>query len=171
MSPVTSPSNLLASLAAILLYLASPSGAAGAATESRPDSENGRYTLSPTADGFIRLDTRTGTVSTCRVNGKGWACYAVPDERRAMDDEIGRLQAENVRLRGELASRDGGGRTEDAPKTGGQAAPKTEEERRLEIPLPSDHDIDRVMAFVERVWQRLIDMANRMQQKDPSGKI
>lgn len=171
MSPVTSPSNLLASLAAVLLYLAGASGAAGAAAESRPDTENGRYTLSPTADGFIRLDTRTGVVSTCRINGKGWACYAVPDERRAMDDEIGRLQTENERLRGQLASRDPGGRTDDAPKSGGPAAPKADGERRLEIPLPSDHDIDRVMAFVERVWQRLIEMANRMQQKDPSGKI
>ena len=45
------------------------------------------------ADGVLRLDTRTGAVSTCNNSGAGWACYAVPDERAAMDAEIGRLQA------------------------------------------------------------------------------
>ena len=59
-----------------------------------PDTENGRYTLSPTGDGVLRLDTRTGAVSTCSNSGAGWACYAVPDERAAMDAEIGRLQAD-----------------------------------------------------------------------------
>ena len=29
--------------------------------KSTPDSENGRYTFSPTADGVLRLDTRTGS--------------------------------------------------------------------------------------------------------------
>ena len=57
-----------------------------------PDTENGRYALSPAGDGVLRLDTRTGAVSTCNNSGAGWACYAVPDERAAMDAEIGRLQ-------------------------------------------------------------------------------
>ena len=44
---------------------------------------------------MIRLDTRTGAVSTCTNSGNGWACYAVPDERAALDAEIGRLEADN----------------------------------------------------------------------------
>ena len=71
-----------------------------------PDSENGRYALSPVADGVLRLDTRTGAVSTCTNGGAGWACYAVPDERAALDAEIGRLQADNERLKAELAARE-----------------------------------------------------------------
>ena len=63
-----------------------------------PETENGRYALSPAGDGVLRLDTRTGAVSTCNNSGAGWACYAVPDERAAMDTEIGRLQADIVRL-------------------------------------------------------------------------
>ena len=43
-------------------------------------------------------------------------------------------------------------------------------ERKIEIPLPSDQDMDRVVSFLERAWRRLIEMANRM-QKDVSGKI
>src|SRR6266567_2614078 len=59
-----------------------------------PNTENGHYSLSPVADGVIRLDTRTGAVSTCSNTGMGWACYATPDERAALDVEIGRRQAE-----------------------------------------------------------------------------
>jgi hypothetical protein len=43
-------------------------------------------------------------------------------------------------------------------------------ERKIEIPLPSDRDMDRVMSFLEQAWRRLVDMANRM-QKDVTGKI
>jgi len=130
-----------------------------AAAESMPDTENGRYALSRASDGVIRLDTRTGTVSNCNSSGAGWACYAVPDERAAMDAEIGRLQAENEKLKAQLASRDG---TADPKAADGG--------RKIEIPLPSDQDMDRVMSFMERAWRRLVEIANRM-QKDVSGKI
>ncbi len=71
----------------------------GAAAQTIPDIDNGRYTMSPITDGMMRLDTKTGEVSTCSNNGNGWACYAVPDERAAFDAEIGRLQAENDKLK------------------------------------------------------------------------
>ena len=82
-------------------------GGFGAATaQSVPELENGRYALSPVADGVIRLDTRTGAVSTCNNSGAGWACYAVPDERAALDAEIGRLQSDNEKLKAQLAARE-----------------------------------------------------------------
>src|ERR1700675_197866 len=82
-------------------------GAAGAVAQAAPDTENGRYALSPVADGVLRLDTRTGAVSTCNnTGGTGWACYAVPDERTALDQEIGRLQTDNEKLRAQLAARE-----------------------------------------------------------------
>src|SRR5438477_12860196 len=111
MSKATSPLKLSASVAAaaVAIFL----GANAALAQSRPDTENGRYALSPIADGVLRLDTRTGAVSTCNNSGAGWACYAVPDERAAFDTEIGRLQAdivrlqaENERLKAEFASRE-----------------------------------------------------------------
>jgi hypothetical protein len=145
--------------------------------QSRPDTENGRYALSTTADGVLRLDTRTGTVSTCNNNsGAGWACYAIPDERAALDAEIGRLQTENEKLKAELAQRDSSttGKTDEAlPKSDSlkKDEPKVAEGgRRIEIPLPSDQDVDRVMSFLERAWRRLVEMANRV-QRDASGKI
>jgi hypothetical protein len=151
-------------------------GIGAAAAQSMPDTENGRYTLSPAADGMIRLDTRTGEVSNCSNSGAGWACHAVPDERAALDAEIGRLQAENDRLKAQLDERDQveANKTDKAlPKSDSlkKTEPKVAEgERKIEIPLPSDRDMDRMMSFVERAWRSLIDMANRV-QKDVSGKI
>ena len=82
-------------------------GIGGAASANPlPDTENGRYSLSTVPDGVVRLDTRTGAVSTCSNNGNGWACYTVPDERAALDAEIGRLQADNEKLKAELAARE-----------------------------------------------------------------
>jgi cell division protein FtsB len=168
---------------AIVLVVSVLAGAAGAPAQSMPDNENGRYVLSPIPDGVIRLDTRTGAVSTCSNTGTGWACYVVPDERAAYDAEIGRLQAENEKtkaenekLKAELAAHPPTvvGKTDEAlPKSDSlkKAEPKVAEgERKIEIPLPSDRDMDRVMSFLEQAWRRLVEMANRM-QKDVSGKI
>ena len=166
-----SKSRLLIAAAAFLAV----SGTASAQT--RPDTENGRYALSPTGDGVLRLDTKTGSVSTCTNSGAGWACYAVPDERAALDAEIGRLQADNEKLKAQLAERDGtaAGKTEEAlPKSDSLKKPEpkvAEGERKIEIPLPSDRDMDRMMSFLERSWKRLIEMANRMQKDVSGGKI
>jgi hypothetical protein len=175
MSPATSPPKFSPSVAAAALLFWLGGIAAGAA-QSMPATENGRYALSPVPDGVVRLDSRTGAVSTCSNSGAGWACYEVPDERAALDAEIGRLEADNEKLRAELATREPTvtGKVEEAlPKTDSLKKPEpkaAEGERKIEIPLPSDRDMDRMMSFLEQAWRRLVEMANRM-QKDVTGKI
>ena len=177
MSTATSPSGIAMAVAGLFI-----GGMVGVAAQSMPDGENGRYTMSPVADGVVRLDTRTGAVSTCNNTGTGWACYAVPDERAALDAEIGRLQteidktkAELEKLKAELASREptvSGKIEETLPKSDSLRKPDpriAEGERKLEIPLPSDRDMDRVMSFLEQAWRRLIEIANRV-QKDVNGR-
>jgi hypothetical protein len=184
MSTATSPSKFSRSIAAMTLASMTliswlgffPAGMTSAAAQSMPDAENGRYTMSPIADGVIRLDTRTGAVSTCTDSGSGWACYAVPDERAALDAEIGRLQADNEKLKAQLVEREptvAGKIDEPLPKTDPLKPPGpklADGGRKIEIPLPSDRDMDRMMSFLQQAWQRLIDLANRM-QKDVGGKI
>jgi hypothetical protein len=174
MRTATSSANVSISILAAALT----AGVGGAAlAQSAPDTENGRYALSPAADSVLRLDTRTGTVSICNnSSGAGWACYAVPDERAALDAEIGRLQADNEKLKAQLEARDPvvTGKIEEAlPKSDSlkKGEPKVADGgRKIEIPLPSDQDMDRMMSFLEKAWRRLIDMANRV-QKDVSGRI
>lgn len=173
MRSATSHTTALLAVAAAIAALGI--GGGSVAAQSAPDSENGRYTMTAIPEGVLRLDTRTGTVSTCSKNDAGWACYAVPDERAALDAEIGRLQAEVEKLKAELAAGPtvSGKIDEPMPKSDSlkKAEPKVAEgDRRLEIPLPSDQDVDRVMSFLERAWRRLIEMAGRV-QKDVSGKI
>jgi hypothetical protein len=168
-------STIFATTAVISCVAFSLGGGRGA-TAAQPDAENGRYALSPVTDGVIRLDTRTGAVSTCTNTDNGWACYVVPDERAALDAEIGRLQGDNEKLKAQLAAREPvatGKIDEPLPKGDSlkKVEPKaTDGERKIEIPLPSEQDMNRVMSFLEQAWRRLIEMANRM-QKDVSGKI
>jgi hypothetical protein len=174
MITATSPLKKLSAILAAA-WVIGLGATAAAIAQSVPDIENGRYSLAPVADGVIRLDTRTGAVSTCNNSGAGWACYAVPDERAALDAEIGRLQSDNEKLKAQLAAREPtvtGKIDEPLPKTDSlkPAPPKAEAERKIEIPLPSDRDMDRVMSFLEQAWRRLIEMAQRV-QKDFSGKI
>jgi len=174
MMTATSPSKFSTTIAAAALGFC-VAGTGAAAAQSMPDAENGRYALAPVADGVVRLDTRTGSVSTCSNTGTGWACYTVPDERAALDAEIGRLQADNEKLKAQLEREPGvtGKIDEPLPKTDSLKKPEpkvAEGERKIEIPLPSDRDMDRVMSFLEQAWRRLVEMANRM-QKDIGGKI
>jgi hypothetical protein len=165
-------------LAAALMFPLVPEVYAQAA----PDADNGRFTLSPVADGFLRLDTRTGAVSTC-ANKSGWTCRLVPDERAALDTEIGRLQADNRRLKDELAQRNTVSGKSDAPLPKGdseksaQASPdrkaspdskalpdsKTSPGNKIELQLPPEHE--KLLALLDRVWDRLIEMAVRLQKR------
>ena len=48
-----------------------------------PDTVGGRYTLNKVAEGFVRLDTKTGEVALCSQRAVGWACQAAPEDRAA----------------------------------------------------------------------------------------
>src|SRR3981189_1248909 len=152
-------------------------GGIGAATaQPMPNTENGHYSLSPVVDGVIRFATGHGPESTCNNNRQGLACYAAPDERLALDPGSGRLQAENEKLKAQLAEREPtitGKIDEPLPKTDSLKKPEpkvAEGAAKIQIPLPSDRDMDRMMSFLEQAWWRLVEMANRM-QKDVTGKI
>ena len=95
----------------------------------RPAADDGRYTFHRVDDSFVRLDGRTGQVSVCGREATGWACQAVPDERAALEETIGRLQGDNAALKKELLARGldaaerGQGRSARAPRTTGKDKP------------------------------------------------
>ncbi|MET0720754.1 MAG: hypothetical protein ABWY64_07945, partial [Tardiphaga sp.] len=59
---------------ACLIVVLSNAVCAEAPAQTPADTKNGRYVLSAIPDGVIRLDTRSGAVSTCSDKGTGWAC-------------------------------------------------------------------------------------------------
>lgn len=174
---------------------------AGVLAQSTPGSENGRYTFTPTVDGVLRLDTRNGRIASCHNRITGWACYIVPDERAALDTEIGRLQTENTQLRNQLADMRGEQQRFSAelarlkqaqeqakaaleadrskpPAVADVSPPKAEpkqgqsadKKNSIELQLPDEKEVERVVSFIERAWRNLIAMADRV-QKDVSGRI
>jgi len=152
----------VAALAAVTLL-----ASAAAHAQSTPDTEKGRFTLAPVPEGFLRMDSRSGAVSLCTSNG-GWTCRVVPDERAALDNEIGRLQAENRALK-DAAQGTIGGKTdmplakEDSKKSA-QASPDTKTpDKKIELQLPPEHE--KLLALIDRVWDRLIEMAVRLQKR------
>ena len=140
-------------LIAGLLFVGTTAWAQGTPT----DSDDARYTFNRVDDGYLRLDGRTGQVSHCMRQSVGWACRALPDDRTALEAEIGRLQAENVALKKELLARN-----LPLPGTVKPGGPATPGEPRLQ--LPNDTDLNKVMSFLEKVWRRLVEMVGTLQK-------
>ena len=128
------------------------------AQSAPPEHEDSRYTFNRADDGYLRLDGRTGQVSICSRRAVGWACQLVPDERGALEAEIARLQGETAALKKELLARNlplPGSIKPDPP------APKAVEPR---LQLPSDAEVDKMLAFIEKVWRRLVEMIVSLQK-------
>jgi hypothetical protein len=168
------------------------------AQEPSLDLTEKRFTYHRIDDGYLRLDLRSGAVATCRQREAGWTCTLAPDERAALDNEIGRLQRENAALKNALLER---GLTlpsppADAPALAAPASPPVASESpqasppaapalppvasvppRPPAPIPAEPDlrprdnaeIDRVMDAVERLWHRLVELMTSI-QRDPQKK-
>jgi hypothetical protein len=107
----------------------------------------------------MRLDMQTGEVSLCGQRSVGWACQAVPEDRAVLEGEITRLRTENAALKKDILSRGlplpAGTMPEPPPVRDGDHAPR----------LGNNSDLDRVIAFVGRVWHRLVDAIARAQKQ------
>ena len=132
--------------------------AAAVAQSGLPGSEDSRYQFNQVEDGYLRLDRKTGHVSLCSHRAVGWSCRAVADDRNAFDGEIARLQDENAALKKALLDR-------GAPSTGGaKSEPPVARKSEPDLKLPSDAEIERMVAVIEKVWRRLIEMIVNLQK-------
>ncbi|GBE42949.1 hypothetical protein BMS3Bbin10_01020 [bacterium BMS3Bbin10] len=105
----------------------------------------GRYTMTPTAEGLLRLDTQTGEVSLCSKLAGNWTCRSVPDDRIALENEIDRLNAENRRLRVELGKPGAG----DGEKQG----QSNQDGKGSKWWLPSDREVAEFKSFLEKMMR------------------
>ena len=131
--------------AVVLALLASGMTGIVATAARAQDAANGRYVMSPTAEGFLKLDTRSGEVSECRRQASGFQCTLVADERSALQAEIDRLARENASLKDALAAN---GVT--PPPSVSPRAPATTPA------TPSDREFDRAIDMMERFVRRFM---------------
>jgi hypothetical protein len=122
--------------------------ATASAQEPAPPNGPSRYSFNRVNDEFLRLDNQTGQVTVCRAHAVGWGCEAVPEDRAALDKEIGRLQNEVSELKDQVAAL-------KAP------ADKSSE---LKLKMPSKEDLARARVFIEDTWRNMVDMISTMQK-------
>ena len=117
--------------------------------------QTGRYVLQRSGEGFIRLDTFTGSTAHCKQRNAAWQCESIDDEQTAADSSISALKAENRKLKA---------RVEHLEK---QLADK-KAIGRDRLGLPSDEEFDRIMGFFETAMRRFMEFARTL--RDFSGE-
>jgi hypothetical protein len=131
-----------------------------AAAQSQ-DADDKRFTMHKVDDGYLRLDGRTGSISLCTRPDSGWVCRTVPDERSALESEIGRLASENAELKRTLLDR-------------GMSLPGLPPRPPADVGVGSaastESDVDRVVALAERLWRRTLDVIGNL-KRDLADKL
>jgi hypothetical protein len=105
-----------------------------------------RYTMSPTEGGIIRLDTVTGTVSTCTSGAGGMVCRSAADDRAGLEQEIDRLVQENRELKQKLA------------------------DTRPGLKLPDEKDVDQALGVFDRFMRRFKDIIDEWRREDGTAE-
>lgn len=149
------------SCGAVALLLAVATTGAAAATEN-----SGRFSMSPSGDGFMRLDKVTGAVSLCERKDGDWACRSLPDDQKALQDRIGKLEDENRALKDENRRlEDVMGLGPDAkPPAGNGAAPGTTPAPKSGPSMPSEKDVDKAFDYVEGMLRKFKERLKKLDE-------
>ena len=97
--------------------------------------EADRYTLEKSADGYVRMDRRTGEMSICEERSGQLVCRLAADERSAFQDEVDRLADRVSNLEKRIAELEASGR----PNT--------------QSVLPTEEDIEKTLGYMERFFR------------------
>lgn len=131
-------------------------------------SGDDRFAFEQVDEGILRLDGRTGEVSLCGRNETGWLCRSVPDDRKAVDAEIGRLEAENGALKRQLAEKSAepappgttGAIPQNMQKPDAPAANKSAS--ALPAAVEGSNGLHQTVAAVDKIWRRLVELMTNL---------
>lgn len=146
--------KLIVSLVGLAIIVSVPSRA-----DPTPPDPSGRYTMSPTDEGVVRLDTHTGAMALCQRKDGVWACEDMGDSQRALVGELDKLKAENKSLRDEV---------EHLEETLGLNAQAGAPSPRTKLALPSEEDVDKAFDYLERMLNKLQDRMEKLEKKQGS---
>lgn len=113
--------------------------------------ETDHFRLEKSADGYVRMDTRTGAMSICEERSGQLVCKMAADERAAYQDEIDRLDNSVKALDARVA------KLENSLSA------------RLESQLPSQEDFNKTMGYMQQFFRTFKDIVKDMDKEDGDG--
>lgn len=128
-----------------ILLLATPA----AATETA-----GRYSMSPTDGGFVRLDTQTGVMSLCTSKGPDWNCTDMAESAESGRKRLDELMKENQALKDEIQRLE----LQGVP---GADKPK--------LTMPDEKDVDKAFDYLESMMKKFRERMKKLEEKEPEG--
>lgn len=137
-----------------------PAASSQAKTPDRGADDGNRFNFVHVDDGFLRFDLKTGQVAYCNRHADGWSCQAVPENRSALEREVGKLKDEVAALKRQIESL----REPPSPPrppapipapSAPSSAPPVQGDMTRET--PGHDDIARARAALHDVWQRLVE--------------
>ena len=157
-------------VATLVAVFATPASAAG--------EDTGRFSMSPTEGGVIRLDRETGVMSFCAGKDGAWTCKDMPEQESELKKRVEQLEGERRALEAEKRLREGplGGPVAKAPEPGSNqpGSPSTGETQPPappgDLPVPNERDVDKLFDYVEgmvKKFKERIDRLEREAKKQP----
>jgi len=107
------------------------------AAAQTPADEN-RFQIERNGEQIIRLDRKTGAISTCSLTGDQLDCRMSADERAALEAEIERLSAELEELKAKPGTAEADGRT-------------------VTLKLPTEAELRSMLGYIEEAFRKIVD--------------
>lgn len=156
---------LIAAAAGLALSLTAAAQSNGPAPGSTPPAAGppGRYAIAPAGDGFVRLDTQTGTVSHCGRREGAWLCEPAVESSgeifsamQAMNERLGMLAEEVSGLSAEVAKL--------RQRTDGLEATALRADNKLTA--EEQQEMEKVLGFTDQLMRRLFGMVAEMKRSE-----
>lgn len=108
------------------------------------------YSLQPAVGDYLKIDRRTGDVSHCAARDGAWSCQLIAEDRKAYEERIAELEAENDRLNKRLAALEA-------------------QKKEAQAPLLDKDDERRLQEFLDlgdRMFRHFFDLVERLRRQD-----
>lgn len=122
----------------------------------------GRYTMTPTEGGVLKLDTVTGAVSFCTRAEGDWGCKPTKDGEQILRREIEGLRSELSVLKEQLTKMEEIAGIGDPGKSDGRGP-------HAKMDLPTEKDVDQAFDYFERMVKKLRERLNKIEGDNKTG--
>jgi hypothetical protein len=133
------------------------------------EEKTGRYTMTPTDGGVLKLDTVTGATSLCTRSGSDVACQPTKDGEQVLRREIDGLKSEIQVLKEQLTKTEelagiGDPGRADGPRPGVDGPrPQSKAE------LPTEKDVDQAFDYFEKMVKKLKERLRKLDTENKPG--